>query len=30
MMSAYDWTEIEDEARDAGISGFLMKPLFLF
>ncbi len=28
MMSAYDWTEIEDEAREAGISGFLMKPLF--
>ncbi len=28
LMSAYDWTEIEDEARDAGISGFLMKPLF--
>lgn len=28
LMSAYDWTEIEDEARAAGISGFLMKPLF--
>ncbi len=28
LMSAYDWTEIEDEAREAGISGFLMKPLF--
>ncbi len=28
LMSAYDWTEIEDEARKAGISGFLMKPLF--
>ncbi|MBO5163544.1 MAG: response regulator [Ruminococcus sp.] len=28
LMSAYDWTEIEDEARSAGISGFLMKPLF--
>lgn len=27
-MSAYDWTEIEEEARAAGISGFLMKPLF--
>lgn len=28
LMSAYDWTEIEDEARAAGISRFLMKPLF--
>ncbi len=28
LMSAYDWTEFEDEAREAGISGFLMKPLF--
>ena len=28
LMSAYDWSEIEDEAREAGISGFLMKPLF--
>lgn len=28
LMSAYDWTEIEDKARAAGISGFLMKPLF--
>lgn len=28
LMSAYDWSDIEDEAREAGISGFLMKPLF--
>ncbi|MBO5448587.1 MAG: response regulator [Ruminococcus sp.] len=28
LMSAYDWSEIEEEARAAGISGFLMKPLF--
>ncbi|WP_298030541.1 hybrid sensor histidine kinase/response regulator [uncultured Dysosmobacter sp.] len=28
LMSAYDWSEIEEEARDAGISGFLAKPLF--
>ncbi len=28
MMSAYDWSEIEEEARTAGIQGFLMKPLF--
>lgn len=28
LISAYDWSEIEDKARDAGISGFLSKPLF--
>ncbi len=28
LISAYDWTEIEDEARQAGISGFICKPLF--
>ncbi len=28
LMSAYDWSEFEEEAREAGISGFLMKPLF--
>jgi len=28
LMSAYDCSEIEEEARAAGISGFLMKPLF--
>ena len=28
LISAYDWSEIEDEAREAGISGFLSKPLF--
>ena len=28
MCSAYDWTEIEDRARAAGINGFLQKPLF--
>lgn len=28
LISAYDWSEIEDEARAAGINGFLMKPLF--
>ncbi len=28
LISAYDWSEIEEEARAAGISGFLMKPLF--
>ena len=28
LISAYDWSDIEDEAREAGISGFLAKPLF--
>lgn len=28
LISAYDWNEIEDEAKEAGISGFIAKPLF--
>lgn len=28
LISAYDWSEIEDDARAAGISGFISKPLF--
>ncbi len=28
LISAYDWTDIEAEARAAGISGFISKPLF--
>ena len=28
LISAYDWSEIEDEAREAGASGFVSKPLF--
>ncbi len=28
LISAYDWNEIEAEAREAGISGFIAKPLF--
>ena len=28
LISAYDWSEIEEEARSAGVSGFLSKPLF--
>ena len=28
MISAYDWTDIEKQAKDAGVSGFLSKPLF--
>ncbi len=28
LISAYDWADIEDEAKEAGISGFIPKPLF--
>lgn len=28
LISAYDWSDIEEEARQAGISGFIAKPLF--
>ena len=28
LISAYDWSDIEKDARQAGISGFLSKPLF--
>lgn len=28
LISAYDWSEIEEEARNAGINGFISKPLF--
>ena len=28
LISAYDWSEIETEARSAGITGFISKPLF--
>ena len=28
LISSYDWTDIEKEARGAGISGFISKPLF--
>ena len=28
LISAYDWSEFETEAREAGISGFIAKPLF--
>ena len=29
ILTSYDWTEIEDEAREAGIDAFLPKPFFL-
>lgn len=28
LVSAYDWGDMEQEARKAGISGFIYKPLF--
>lgn len=28
LISAYDWSDIEAEARAAGVSGFISKPLF--
>ncbi len=28
IISAYDWTEIEEEAMKAGANGFITKPLF--
>ena len=28
MISAYDISEVEDEAREAGVNGFLPKPLY--
>lgn len=29
VLTAYDWTEFEEEAREAGVSAFCSKPLFL-
>lgn len=29
VMTAYDWTDIEKEARDAGVTAFCSKPLFM-
>lgn len=28
VLTAYDWSEIESEAKEVGINGFLAKPLF--
>lgn len=28
LISAYDWSEFEEEAKEAGINGFISKPLF--
>lgn len=29
VLTAYDWTDIEEEAREAGVTAFCSKPLFL-
>ena len=28
LISAYDWSDIEDQAKEAGATGFVSKPLF--
>ena len=28
LISAYDWSDIEDQAKEAGANGFISKPLF--
>ena len=28
LISAYDWADVENSAKDAGINGFISKPLF--
>lgn len=28
ILSAYDWSVVEEEARNAGVDGFISKPLF--
>ena len=29
ILSAYDWGDIEEEAKNAGVNGFVSKPLFV-
>lgn len=29
IITAYDWSDIEDEARRAGVTGFCSKPMFM-
>jgi signal transduction histidine kinase/DNA-binding response OmpR family regulator len=29
ILSAYDWADIEEEAREAGVTAFVSKPIFL-
>jgi len=28
ILSAYDWSDVEEEAKKAGVNGFISKPLF--
>ena len=28
ILTAYDWTDIEEEAREAGVTAFISKPMF--
>ena len=28
LISAYSWSDVEEQAKDAGVNGFLSKPLF--
>ena len=28
LISAYDWSDMEDTAKEAGVNGFISKPLF--
>lgn len=30
ILSAYDWSDIEEQARQSGVSGFLTKPFYRF
>ena len=29
VLTAYDWAELEDEAREAGVTAFVAKPIFM-
>jgi signal transduction histidine kinase/CheY-like chemotaxis protein len=29
ILTAYDWSDIEEEAKEAGVTGFVSKPIFL-
>ena len=29
ILTAYDWSDIEDEAKQAGVTGFCSKPMFM-
>lgn len=29
ILTAYDWSDLEEDARDAGVTGFVSKPVFL-